>query len=85
LIVEAKSGSQQYGQAVAQLRTYRCARQRRPGSRYLVLGIVENPNDPELTRDELTCFIAAAPTAEDLWLFSGPDGIETTLMAVFGA
>ena len=84
LIVEAKSGSQQYGQAVAQLRTYRSARQRRPGSRYLVLGIVESPNDPELTRDELAGFIAAAPSAEDLWLFSGADGIERTLMAVFG-
>ena len=84
LIVEAKSGSQQYGQAVAQLRTYRSARQRRPGSRYLVLGIVERPNGPELTCDELAGFIAAAPNAEDLWLFSGPDGIERTLMAVFG-
>ena len=84
LIVEAKSGSQQYGQAVAQLRTYRSARQRRPGSRYLLLGIVERPNDPELTHDELAGFIAAGPSAEDLWLFSGADGIERTLMAVFG-
>jgi hypothetical protein len=84
LIVEAKSGSQQYGQAVAQLRTYRSARQRRPGTRYLIMGIVESPNDPEPTRDELARFISAAPSAEDLWLFSGADGIESTLMAVFG-
>ena len=84
LIVEAKSGSQQYGQAVAQLRTYRSARQRRPGSRYLILGIVESPNDPELTRDELAGFIAAAPGAEDLWVFTGAGAIESTLMAVFG-
>jgi hypothetical protein len=71
-------------QAVAQLRTYRSARTRRPGSRYLVLGVVESPNDPELTGDELAGFIAAASSAEDLWLFSGADGIESTLMAVFG-
>ena len=40
-VLEAKSGSQGFDAAVAQLRLYRRARQRRAGARYLVWGIVE--------------------------------------------
>ena len=84
LIVEVKSGSQKYSDAVGQLRTYRAARPRKPGSRYIVWGITEAPDVPTLTVDELRKLTAAAPHGEDLWLFSGADGIATVLKALFG-
>jgi hypothetical protein len=83
LIVEVKSGKQKYGDTVAQLRTYRAARPRKPGSRYVVWGIVEAPDRPPLTMDELRQVIAAAPAGEDLWLFSGAEGITAVLNALF--
>ena len=84
LIVEAKSGNQPYRHAVAQLRTYRAARPRPPGSRYLVWAIVEGPEHPEATRDHLPRALASSDDAEDLWLFSSADDVGLVLKAVLG-
>jgi hypothetical protein len=84
LIVEAKSGTQLYRHAVAQLRTYRAARPRRPGSRYLVWGIVERVDGPELTPDQVRQALAAAVDQDDVWLFSSADSIGVALTAIFG-
>lgn len=84
LIVEAKSGTQLYRHAVAQLRTYRAARPRRPGSRYLLWGVIEGPDDAELTRDQVTRALAATDDGDDVWLFSSADAIGVVLSVVFG-
>ena len=84
LIVEAKSGNQQYRHAVAQLRTYRAARPRPPGSRYLVWGIVEGPEDQEVASDQLARALASSDDAEDLWLFSSADDVGRVMRAVLG-
>jgi hypothetical protein len=84
LIVEAKSGNQQFRNAVAQLRTYRAARTRRPGSRYLVWAIVEGPGQPESTRSSLVQTLASSDNSEDLWLFSSADEIGLVLESVLG-
>jgi hypothetical protein len=84
IIVEAKSGSQVYRDTVAQLRTYRAARPRRPGSRYLVWGVIEGPEPLETTRDHLARALASANLAEDMWLFSNADAIGVVLSAVLG-
>ena len=82
LIVEAKSGNQPYRYAVAQLRTYRAARPRQPGSRYLVWGIVEASQHPEATRNQLARALASSDDAEDLWVFSGAGDIDLVLDTV---
>jgi hypothetical protein len=84
LIVEAKSGSQQYDATVAQLRTYRDARSRRSGSRYVIWGIIERPGSTEAIEDQLARVVSEADDEEDLWLFSGADDIGAVLRAVFG-
>ena len=84
LIVEVKSGTQPYRNAVAQLRTYRAARRRRPGSRYLVWAIVEGPSDLERTRDQVKRVLAATDNGDDVWLFSSADAIDAVLDTVFG-
>lgn len=83
IIIEAKSGTQQYEQTVAQLRTYRLARPRRQGCRYLVWGIVENP-ERDATPDELRRMFAAADQDDDVWVFSSANAIPIVLSAVFG-
>jgi hypothetical protein len=84
LIVEAKSGKQLYQDAVTQLRTYRAARARQPGSRYLIWGIVEGAHDPAVTRDQVKRALAATAEPDDVWLFSGADAIGDVLSVVFG-
>jgi hypothetical protein len=79
LIVEAKSGSQQYTETVAQLRTYRLARPRRPGSRYIIWGIVEKPDQPDPTASDLRRMLADSDNTNDLWVFSSADGIPVIL------
>jgi hypothetical protein len=49
IIVETKSGTQQYRDTVAQLRTYRAARRRQPHTRYLIWGILRGPVAPDAT------------------------------------
>lgn len=85
IILEAKSGGQQYGAAVPQLRVYRAARPRRPQSRYLVWGIIEKPERPDTTSYQVWQALSAASPAEDVWLFSSADAIPTVLEAVFGS
>jgi hypothetical protein len=81
VIVEAKSGAQQYDDTVAQLRTYRAARPRRPGSRYLVWGIVQKPQKVDATAEVFEKLFAAADKAADVWVFSSADAIATVLTA----
>jgi hypothetical protein len=82
LIVEAKSGRQGYEMTIPQLRTYRAARPRRQGSRYLVWGIVEGPGAPEATPDQVADLLEALADTDDLWLFSSADAIPIVLGAV---
>jgi len=82
LIVEAKSGTQQYRDAVAQLRTYRGARPRRVGSRYLVWGIVQGPVAPDAS-PERVAKVASSGAADDVWIFSSANGIGTVLNTLF--
>lgn len=86
IIVEAKSGGQGFDASVSQLRTYRRARTRRPGTRYLVWGIVENPPaDAPLTHAHLDALrLAAASGNGDVWAFSGAVHIGDVLNAVLG-
>jgi hypothetical protein len=84
ILIEAKSGNQQYGETVAQLRTYRAARQRRPCGRYLIWGVVENSDQLDKTFDDLQRIFAAANKADDVWVFSSADAIPMVLSAAFG-
>jgi hypothetical protein len=81
IIIEAKSRNPQYEKPVAQLRTYRAAR---PGGRYIIWGIVENPDRPDKTFDEFQRIFAAANNAADVWVFSSADAIPMVLNAAFG-
>jgi hypothetical protein len=83
LIVEAKSGGQQYGAAVPQLRVYRAARPRPPLSRYIVWGVVEKPDGPETTSEQVRRALSVGRPIEDVWIFSGADAIATVLHTVF--
>ncbi len=82
LIVEAKSGTQGYEMTIPQLRTYRAARSRRQGSRYLVWGIVEGAGTPEATPDQVAALQENLADTDDLWLFSSADAIPIVLSAV---
>jgi hypothetical protein len=83
IIVEAKSGSQQYRDTVAQLRTYRGARPRRTGGRYLVWGVVQSPTGSDATADHISRLVAAATPEEDVWIFSGADSVGLVLNTLF--
>ncbi len=85
LIVEVKSGSQQYDLTIPQLRTYRAARPRRPGSRFIVWGIVKTPNRTEAVSDDVIRALGVADNTDDVWLFSSADAISTVLQAIFGS
>ena len=85
LIVEAKSGSQGYDKTISQLRTYRAARSRRHGSRYLIWGIVEDPGGPDATREQVTNLVKEVSDTDDVWLFSSADAIPIVLSAALGS
>ncbi len=83
IIIEVKSGGQQFDSTVAQLRTYRAARERVPDSRYIIWGIVEQPDEPDLPLAELQRYVVAeAARAADVWIFSSADNIPKILDAV---
>jgi hypothetical protein len=85
VLVEAKSGSQPYQATVAQLRTYRSARGRRPGARYVVWGVVKEPCGTSVPVDAVRHMLDVTAPDQDLWLFSTADDIPIVLDAVFGA
>lgn len=84
IIVEAKSGAQRYEDAVAQLRTYRAARPRRAGTRFVIWAIAENPVQPATTADQVARALADARGADDVWVFSSAEDIDVVLAAIFG-
>ena len=79
IIIEAKSGTQEYRDTVSQLRAYQTARPRALGSRYLVWGIVREGSDAK--PDDLQEWFVTADQSEDVWVFSSPDGIPAVLAA----
>jgi hypothetical protein len=81
LVIEAKSGGRQYGDTVAQLRTYRAARG--SGGRYVVWGVVEEPDTDPQPSEALKALAGATPQTEDLWVFSGVTAIADVLNALF--
>jgi hypothetical protein len=83
IIIEAKSGSQQYENTLPQLRTYRAARTRAPGHRYLIWGIVENPDRPDISHEGLRRLLVDANQSADAWVFSSANAISLVLRAVF--
>jgi hypothetical protein len=85
VLVEAKSGSQAYHAAVAQLRTYRAARRRTREGRYLVWGVVKEPCGPASTVEAVKHMLDVARDDEDVWVFSTADDIPLVLDTVFGA
>jgi len=82
IIIEAKSGVQHYDDSVPQLRAYRAAR--RPGSRYLIWGVVENPVGSSKTLEDLQVRFAVANKTADVWVFSSADAIPVVLSAALG-
>jgi hypothetical protein len=83
LIIEAKSGSQQFEHTLAQLLAYRAARPRRIGSRYLIWGIVDAPDRPDLTFGHFQSIFAGAGNG-DVWVFSSAEAIPVVLKAAIG-
>jgi hypothetical protein len=83
ILVEAKSGSQEYASTVAQLRIYAQARERRHGSRYLLWGIVERSN-ADATPEQVLKMIRGADQHGDVWVFSSADRISEILGLIFG-
>lgn len=79
IIIEAKSGTQEYKHTVPQLRTYQAARPRAPGGRYIVWGIVKEGADP--IPSKLYDWFASADQNSDIWVFSSADAIPTVLAA----
>ena len=80
IVVEAKSGSQGFDAAVAQLRVYRRARPRRAGERYLVWGIVETHVGGAITDVQLDWLRREIDRGEgDVWVFSAADSIGAVL------
>ena len=72
IIVEAKSGSQQFGDTTSQLRF--AERPRRPRSRFIVWGIVERTDGPDATAELVRNVLAATGSSDDVWLFSSAEG-----------
>lgn len=86
LIIEAKSGTQGFDAAVAQLRVYRSARPRRVGTRYLVWGIVEQSESGEITDSQLEWLRRKIEGGDgDVWAFSTVDSIGAILELLGGA
>jgi len=83
LLIEAKSGSQRYDVAVPQLRTYRQARSGSSSARYVVWGVVQQPELADATPERVSQLLAAKGAAEDLWLFSSAERIADALAVVF--
>lgn len=84
ILVEVKSGKQDYRDTLYQLRLYHAAlRQQHPG-RWIVWGIAENPAGGDLRPEQLDGLRRGAtdPAGEDLWVFSNADGICPTLDTV---
>lgn len=83
IIIEAKSGTQEYEHTVAQLRAYRAARP--PGSRYLIWGVVVGtPGQRDKTLEEFKAWFAATGKEADVWVFSTADAIPIVLSAALG-
>jgi hypothetical protein len=85
IIVEAKSGAQQYDDTVPQFRAYSTAHRRLQGSRYLTWGIVEKgPDRTDVPVEDLQRMFAAANKKADVWVFSSADDIPVVLRAALG-
>ena len=82
IIIEAKSGAQKFDDAVGQLRVYREARTRRPGSRFLVWGIAESPSGGSVTPQQLDHLRSQVAGTADVWLFSDAESIERIVSVV---
>lgn len=79
ILLEAKSGGQEPSEAIWQLKCYRSAlRDRLPGP-LLVWGVTERPHSPGSEVLPLRSAGAGAEAGEDLWIFSGAEGIATGL------
>jgi hypothetical protein len=83
LIVEAKSGDQDYDATVEQLRAYRAGWDG-PGSRYVIWGIVERTAS-RFEEARFARVLQRCAATEDLWVFSTADDIDIVLHAVFGS
>jgi hypothetical protein len=78
ILIECKSGGQQFSAGVEQLRAYRAALPR-PG-RYLLWAVVQRPKGGPPTDQQVDFLRRSAREAGDTWAFSGPD--EATIRAV---
>jgi hypothetical protein len=80
ILIETKSGSQSFDEAVGLLRVYRMARPRVLGSRYLVWGITENPQSGPITPSQLDWIRREIEVGTgDVWAFCGVESIGDVL------
>lgn len=80
IIVEAKSGSQGFDAAVAQLQVYRRSRPRGANHRYLVWGIVEKAPGNTITEAQLDWLRREIDSGSgDVWAFSAAESIGAVL------
>lgn len=88
IIVEAKSGAQEFGATLAQLQTYHAVLRERHGGRWLVWGVIESrPDGTAITEQQLTAIRGAAgavggAAGDSMWVFSTADEIAPVLAAV---
>ena len=76
IIIEAKSGTQSFGEAVYQLKCYRAAIKDREAGRLLVWGITEHEDDSWKEFENLSDHqILRSDPDDDLWVFSSADRI----------
>jgi hypothetical protein len=76
IIVEAKSGSQSFWDAMPQLKVYRAAFPRRRRARYVLWGIIEQSDRKQSLQDDLSWLRKQSQdNSDDLWVFSGAEHI----------
>ena len=82
ILVEAKSGGQTFENAVPQLRTYRSARPRRSGARFLVWGVIERSPTGAPSAEQLEWLRRTTREGTgDVWAFSDVDSVDVVIEA----
>lgn len=87
MLIEAKSGAQQFGATLAQLQTYHAVLRKRHGGRWLVWGVIENHPDGTSITEEQESEVHSAGTGQaivagdSVWIFFTADDIDAVMKA----
>ncbi|HWL85432.1 MAG TPA: hypothetical protein VNO21_06500 [Polyangiaceae bacterium] len=89
ILVEAKSGAEEFKDTVHQLRFYRAAMREIESGPLIIWGITEQRESPEQANrayDELKRIMATRSLEDEVWVFSGADDVEriTSLLLGYG-